>query len=584
MRKTARQNVLAGGIAAVTAAVLGAFALPAGSQAFSPVSYNLALPATVSADQPVRIVTTSRDATGRPVYTVREATDKASAERIISSARKATGTVSVEIDRKVHALGMTEGDDTYREDQWDLDKINVPGAWEQSTGADVVVAVIDTGVDGSHPDLAGNVLTGYDAIDDTEGGDTDGNGHGTHVAGTVAAVTGNGEGIAGVAPDAKVLPVKVLDADGSGWSSDTAEGIVWAVDNGAQVINMSLGADSSTDAEETAVAYAIDKGVTVVAAAGNEREEGSPTSYPAAYDGVIAVAATDADDEIAEYSNRGDYVDVAAPGSGILSTYPAELSDDGSEYAELNGTSMASPHVAAVAALIKASQPDITPDGIQNALQESAVDLGEDGFDPDFGHGRIDAAAAVEAAGGGGDGGDGGGDERVTPELATDGGGLVSYGSDTETTFQVSADGEALAGLEAEACVSVAGGKWDCDTTESDEDGVYFVEHTATGAFQVRLTVAETDTVESVSESTGYTVRATVSAKKSGKGTLTVKAGGASGQKMALQRKTSGGWKNVKTYPVKPSTKISGLASGNYRVVVAGTKAVQGVTSGTVKL
>ncbi|WP_433791319.1 S8 family peptidase [Actinoplanes sp. CA-252034] len=580
MRKTARRNVLAGGIAAVTAAALGAFALPAGSQAFSPVSYGPALPATVSATQPVRIVTTTLDATGRPVFAVREATDRTSAERIISSARKATGTVSVEIDRKVHALDVAEGDDTYREYQWDLDKMNVPGAWEQSTGADVVVAVIDTGVDGNHPDLAGNVLSGYDAIDDTEGGDSDGNGHGTHVAGTVAAVTGNGEGIAGVAPDAKVLPVKVLDADGSGWSSDTAEGIVWATDHGAQVINMSLGSNSSTDAEKAAVGYAIENGVTVVAAAGNEREEGSPTSYPAAYDGVIAVAATDADDEVAEYSNRGDYVDVAAPGSGILSTYPADLTEDGSEYAELNGTSMASPHVAAVAALIKASAPDITPQGIQNALEESAVDLGEDGFDPDFGHGRVDAAAAVEAAAGGG----GGGDELITPELAVDGGGLVSYGSDTETTFQVSADGEALAGLEGEACVSVAGGKWDCDTVESDEDGVYLVEHTATGAFQVRVSVTETDTVASVEETAGYAVRATVSAKKSGKGTLTVKAAGAPGQKMALQRKSGSSWKTVKTLPVKAGTKISGLPGGSYRVVVAGTKAVQGVTSGTVKL
>jgi type VII secretion-associated serine protease mycosin len=583
MRKTARRNVLAGGIAAVTAAALGAFALPAGSQAFSPVSYGLALPAIVSATQPVRIVTTSLDATGRPVFSVREATDKASAEKIISAAREATGTVAVEIDRKVHALGGTSGDE-YREYQWDLDKMSVPDAWEQSTGADVVVAVIDTGVDGNHPDLSGNVLTGYDAIDDTEGGDSDGNGHGTHVAGTVAAVTGNGEGIAGVAPDAKVLPVKVLDAEGSGWSSDTAEGIVWAADNGAQVINLSLGSDSSTEAEETAVAYAIDNGVTVVAAAGNEREEGSPTSYPAAYEGVIAVAATDADDEIAEYSNRGDYVDVAAPGSAILSTYPGDLTEDGSEYAELSGTSMAAPHVAAVAALIKAVQPDLSPDGVQNALESSAVDLGEDGFDEDFGHGRIDAAAALDAAGGG-DGGDGGdGEERVRPEIFAGEGGVVGYGTGSETEFQVMADGEALGGLEAEACVAVAGSGWDCESVEIDEDGIYVVEHTAKGAFQVRLNVPESDSVEAASETVGYTVRASVTAKKSGKGGLTVKAAGPSGQKMILQRKTSGGWKNVKTYPVKSSTKITGLAKGSYRVVVVATKTVQGVTSGTVKL
>ncbi|MFC4064669.1 S8 family peptidase [Actinoplanes subglobosus] len=579
MRKTARRNVLAGGIAAVTAAALGAFALPAGSQAFSPVSYGLALPATVSATQPVRIVTTSLDATGRPVFSVKVATDKVSAERIISAARKTTGTVSVEVDHKVHALGMPEGDDTYREYQWDLDKISTPDAWEQSTGADVVVAVIDTGVDGDHPDLAGNVLTGYDAIDDTEGGDSDGNGHGTHVAGTVAAVAGNGEGIAGFAPDAKVLPVKVLDADGSGWSSDTAEGIVWAVDNGAQVINMSLGASESTDAEEAAVAYAIENGVTVVAAAGNEREEGSPVSYPAAYDGVIAVAATDSDDEVAEYSNQGDYVDVAAPGSDILSTYPADLTDDGSEYAELSGTSMAAPHVAAVAALLKGYSPDLGPDDIQNALERSAVDLGADGFDEDYGWGRIDAAAAIEAVGEGG-----GGEERITPEITADEGRTVPFGSENATEFLVTADGEGLGSAAVEACVAVTGGQWQCEDDETDEDGAYVIEHVAKAGYQVRLTVRETDTVESVSESVGYRVRATVSAKKTARGTITVKAGGASGQKMALQRKSGSGWKNVKSYSVKSSTKITGLAGGTYRVVVAGTKAVEGVTSGTVKL
>ncbi|MEU4622145.1 S8 family serine peptidase [Actinoplanes sp. NPDC023801] len=579
MRMPVRRNFLAVGIAAVTAAALGAFALPAGSQAFSPVSYSLALPATVSAAAPVRIVTTSLDASGRPVFAVQEATDKSHANRIAQTARARKNTVAVEVDVPVRALGASS-EDEYSEQQWGLEKISMPAAWESSTGADVVVAVVDTGVDGVHPDLDGQVLGGYDAIEDIEGGDWDGNGHGTHVAGIVAAVAGNGEGIAGVAPGAKILPVRVLDADGSGYVSDTAEGIVWAADNGAQIINLSLGSDTATEAEEAAVAYAVENGVTVVAAAGNEREDGSPTSYPAAFDGVIAVAATDARDEVAEYSNRGEYVDVAAPGSGILSTYPAELSEDGGGYAELNGTSMASPHVAAVAALIKAVQPDITPDGIQKALQSSAVDLGDDGFDSDFGYGRIDAAAAIEAAGGGGDGGDG---ERITPELAADEGGLVGYGSKTSTEFQVTVDGEGIGGLPGEACVSVGGG-WDCEEVEGDEDGYYVVDHVATGAFQVRLTVAENEVAESVSGSVGYTVRAQVSAKKSAKGTITVKAAGAAGQKMTLQRKAGSGWKTVKALPVKSSTKITGLAAGSYRVVVAAAKTVQGVTSGTVKL
>ncbi|GIE33014.1 hypothetical protein Ait01nite_060590 [Actinoplanes italicus] len=582
MRMPVRRNFLVGGIAAITAAALGAFALPAGSQAFSPVSYNLALPATVSATAPVRIVTTTLDASGRPVFSVQEATGNAQASRIAQAARAKKNTLAVEVDVPVRALGVS-ADDEYRDLQWDLDKINTPAAWETSTGADVVVAVIDTGVEGDHPDLDGQILKGYNAIENGGGGDFDDNGHGTHVAGTVAALTGNGVGVAGFAPDAKVLPIKVLDADGSGYVSDTAEGIVWATDNGAQIINMSLGSDTPTQAEKSAVAYALKNGVTVVAAAGNEREEGSPTSYPAAYDGVIAVAATDDQDEIAEYSNRGEYVDVAAPGSGILSTYPLALSEDGSGFAELNGTSMAAPHVAAVAALIKGVQPDITPDGIQKALESSAVDLGDDGFDEDFGYGRIDAAAAIEAAGGGGDGGDGDG-ERITPELFAGEGGLVGYGSETSTEFQVMADGEGLAELPAEACVSVGGAKWDCEDVESDEDGVYVVEHVAKGAFEVRLTVSETETVESASETVGYTVRAQVSAKKSAKGTITVKAAGAAGQKMTLQRKAGSGWKTVKTLPVKASTKITGLAAGSYRVVVAGTKTVQGVTSGTVKL
>jgi type VII secretion-associated serine protease mycosin len=583
MRMPVRRNFLAGGIAAVTAAALGAFALPAGSQAFSPVSYSLALPATVSAAAPVRIVTTTLDASGRPVFTVQEATDKAQADRIARSARAAKDTLAVEVDTLVRALDVPADDDPLREFQWDLDKISTPAAWESSTGSDVVVAVVDTGVDGSHPDLAGQLLPGLDAITDTTGGDDDGNGHGTHVAGTVAAVAGNGEGVAGFAPDAKILPIKVLGADGSGYVSDTAQGIVWAADNGAHVINLSLGSSNPSTAEEAAVAYAVNRGVTVVAAAGNEREEGSPTSYPAAYEGVIAVAATDPGDDVAEYSNQGAYVDVAAPGSGIFSTYPIDLPEGSSGYNALSGTSMAAPHVAAAAALIKSVQPDLTPDDIQQVLQSSAVDLGGEGFDEDFGYGRIDAAAAVEAAADwdGGDGGDG--ETRITPEIVASDGELVGYGSETSTEFQVTSDGEALGGLPGEACVSVGRG-WDCEEVESDEDGYYVVDHVATGAFQVRLTITESEIVESATESVSYTVRARVSARKSAKGAITVAAAGAAGQKMTLQRKSGSVWKNVKVYPVKASTKITGLASGSYRVVVAGTKTVQGVISGTVKL
>jgi subtilisin family serine protease len=241
------------------------------------------------------------------------------------------------------------------------------------------VAVIDTGVDATHPDLAGQVLPEYDVINRTTlATATDPNGHGTHVAGTIAADAGNGIGISGIAPDAKILPIRVLGANGSGYMSDAATGITYAADHGATVINMSLGSASKVTAVTNAIAYARSKGVTVVAAAGNDRQSGSPTSYPGADQGVIAVAATDSNDVVASYSNAGSYVDVAAPGSNILST-------TGGTYQSWNGTSMASPHVAAIAALLEAYNPRLTPDEVEAAIEGSAVDLGPAGKDNDYG-------------------------------------------------------------------------------------------------------------------------------------------------------------------------------------------------------
>jgi type VII secretion-associated serine protease mycosin len=273
-----------------------------------------------------------------------------------------------------------------------MTKIRVGDAWQKSTGAGATVAVIDTGVDASHPDLAGQILPGYDEITKTAGTSVDPNGHGSHVAGTIAAVTGNGVGVSSIAPNAKILPIRVLGADGSGYMSDAASGIIYAADHGANVINMSLGSSSQVAAVTNAISYARSKGVVVVAAAGNSRSSGSPTSYPAADAGVIAVAATDSSDTVASYSNQGSYVDVAAPGSNILST-------TGGSYAAWNGTSMASPHVAAVAALLKGYNSALTPDQIEKAIETSAVDLGPAGKDTDYGYGRIDAAAALAAAG-----------------------------------------------------------------------------------------------------------------------------------------------------------------------------------------
>ena len=350
------------------------------------------LPAGISRGRPVRVVTTTVDAEGRPVVTARTASDRATAAGLVREGQRARNAIGVEIDAPVRAADAPTGDDQFRSLQWDLARINAPSAWARSTGAGITVAVIDTGVDANHPDLAGQVLPGGDLVDGTEGTATDPNGHGTHVAGTIAALTGNGLGVSGIAPDAKILPVRVLGPDGSGYLSTAASGVIYAADHGADVINLSLSATVQTDAMTNAVAYARSRNVVVVAAAGNARSQGSPVSYPAADPGVIAVAATDSADNPATYSNRGGYVDVAAPGTSIASTFP------GASYRRMSGTSMAAPHVAAVAALVKAYDKSLSPDRIEQVIESSSVDLGTPGRDDDFGTGLVDAAAAVASA------------------------------------------------------------------------------------------------------------------------------------------------------------------------------------------
>ncbi|BEL12332.1 hypothetical protein Q0Z83_105230 [Actinoplanes sichuanensis] len=619
---------VAGAVTAGALAAVGVYALPTGSSEWTPVTYGLTqdadeiLPAVVSKAQPARVVSTTLDEDGRPVVTVKEATDKASAAKLVQDAQKADGAVSVEMDAPVHALGVPSGSDPYRSQQWDFTKIRVADAWQKSTGSGVVVAVIDTGVDSTHPDLKGNVLSGYDAIANRVTAGTDGNGHGTHVAGTIAAVTGNGVGVSGVAPDVKILPVKVLSDSGSGTMSDTAEGIVWAADHGAQVINMSLGSSSKVTAVSNAIAYARSKGVTVVAAAGNERASGSPTSYPGADAGVIAVAATDSADRVASYSNAGSYVDVAAPGSAIISTYKGS-------YASLNGTSMASPHVAAVAALLKGYQNALTPDQIEAALEKSAVDLGTKGFDNDFGNGRIDAVAALAAVA----------PPTTAPTTApttppttapttapptttptstpTDSPTAtpttspttapttappkpklnplitsnvatreVAYGTATATTFTVRVAGSPWANKPASVCIAEAGAGFSCTDTKTSINGTVTVSRTAAAGFQVYVKTAETETTAAAtSPVTTYTVRAKVAASLAGRGVMTVTINGVAGQRAEIQiyNSVTRDWTTVAGYQAVARVSVSGLVSGQrYRVLVPDTTAVLGATSGTV--
>ncbi|MDP9387827.1 MAG: S8 family serine peptidase, partial [Actinomycetota bacterium] len=267
--------------------------------------------------------------------------------------------------------------------QWNLTRVRAGEAWDVTRGrADVLVAVLDTGVDAGHPDLAGKVTQGGVYSVSPTANDLDG--HGTHVAGIIAAATNNSRGVAGMGWDTKVLSIKVLDDEGWGSSSGIAKGIHEAVRAGADVINLSLGGDYSNLVAE-AVASARSAGALVVAAAGNDGSE--VKQYPAALDGVLAVAASDADDKLASFSNRGAaWVDIAAPGTSIVSTVPGG-------YALMSGTSMASPMVAGAAALTFASSPGITADQVAARLTASSAPISGTGTLVQ--HGRLDAAGAV---------------------------------------------------------------------------------------------------------------------------------------------------------------------------------------------
>ena len=248
---------------------------------------------------------------------------------------------------------------------WGVSRVNAPAAWSSGQGAGVKVAVIDTGIDCTHPDLrcdfgsGTNIVNpGADPMDDNE--------HGTHVAGTIAG-RGNG-GPLGVAPKATLIPVKVLDAEGSGSLSDIVAGINWASRAGVDVINMSLGGPNGSAALQRAVSQALASGVVIVAAAGNSGPNPDTVGFPGGYPGVIAVAASDKNDQVASFSSRGDAVAFIAPGVAITSTIP------GGGTKSLSGTSMASPHVAGLAALAL-ERGARGPSGVRAAFSSAASKL-----------------------------------------------------------------------------------------------------------------------------------------------------------------------------------------------------------------
>ncbi len=342
-------------------------------------------------------------------------------EVALAQAARRTGQVAfAELDYAARATDIITPSDPGWSQQWGPAKIGAPAAWSLVTDTQgIVIAVVDSGIKLDHEDLTtqrwinsaeipGNFRDddGNGKIDDVNGWHfyqrwtgtsyvpaensnvQDDYGHGTHVAGIAAAATDNGVGIAGLASGARVMPIKVLDQYGNGWYSDIALGIVYAADNGARIINLSLGGAEDSQTLRAAVDYARSRGALVVAATGNT---GGAVLYPAAIDSVLAVAATDANDQVAYFSNRGPQVDIAAPGVDIYSTWPWVAG-----YFTKSGTSMAAPHVSGVAALVWSRWSALSADSVIGYITRTAVDVGDPGWDAATGWGRLDAEQAVQ--------------------------------------------------------------------------------------------------------------------------------------------------------------------------------------------
>ena len=299
------------------------------------------------------------------------------------------------VEQDFAASALYEPDDALISQQWFFSHIQAFDAWELWRGdPSVVIAILDTGVDHEHPDLQECIIPGWNfdvfsSAYNTSNADDD-SGHGTHVAGIAAALTDNYTGISSVAFEASILPVKVLDAEGNGYYSAVASGIIWAADHGAKVINLSLGGTSVSSTLQDAVNYANIVGALVIAAAGNSGD--NTIYYPAGCENAMAIGATDQSDQIALFSSYGAIVSVVAPGMNILSTF--WNADEGSTYVEASGTSQAAPMVSGLAALLFSQDLSRTNDIVRNIIERSADDIGPSGWDTETGHGRINAYSA----------------------------------------------------------------------------------------------------------------------------------------------------------------------------------------------
>ena len=346
-------------------------------------------------DGRVPLVTVEQTPTG-PEITSTPVADEAEAEAVAETAAAGGDLVVVEPDSVVTAAGTPFPDDPGFDDQYAFDVIDFVGTWMShgglggaGAGGGQQVAVLDTGVYSDHEDLVGRVVAGPSYRPAAEGPSTQDNfGHGTKVAGIVAAATDNAKGIAGAAPAASILSVKVLDNSGRGLASDVAKGIQWAADQNA-VINLSLGGPTPSDAVLFMVRYAVfSKGVPVISSSGNSGKCGAP-AFPAAFPEVLAVGSTDQANRSAAFSTTGPYVDLVAPGVAIRSTL------NNGKYSDSTGTSFSAPYVAAAAAIVRATHPEFDANHVIFRLVSTATDLGPPGWDPHFGFGIVNMPAAA---------------------------------------------------------------------------------------------------------------------------------------------------------------------------------------------
>lgn len=509
-----------------------------------------------------------RDVGGSPVIETAFLDSRIELEEALEELKSDPTVISVEPESQVKSLSTPP----YFSSQWGISTVAAESVASTTQGSGITVAVIDSGVDPNNPDLSGRVIDGVDYRDGfsylgsndlvsncvsytdasyfgkpvhADYGKYDPNGHGTHVAGIISS---NGIGVKSVAPEALIMPVRVLSDRGAGDVSHVACGVIYAANNGAHVINMSLGSSDDSAALRAAVAHAISKDVVIVAASGNDGTTGE-SLYPAALPDVIGVGAisNNSGQPIASFSNRGDFVDVVAPGVGIWSTCsatpftwssssgtksnPCTTADGDSNYESISGTSMATPFVAGMAALILSIDQSLRFSDVASIITSSAIDKGSVGYDQIYGFGLINAPAAIQKA------------QEVSPIIAA----------------QIAAEQAAAAEAARIAAEQAAA---------AEASRVAAEQAAATEAARVAANQAAAAEAARVAASLRV-VKKSLAVKALSKKRISIAVAAPSGSKTTVQRKVGKKWRNVLSTTSVPSMVVKVSKSGTYRVRVA---------------